>query len=300
MDFSPTPDQRIVQGAPATLEVIFTDQNGEPAAAPTTVTVGVTRGNGTVLIAAGTATSTDTQTTGRYTVALTTANTATLDLLTVTWTSGSAVLTRLVEIVGGVYFTVAEARQTDPSLTQKYSDARIIAVRREVEEECELITGVAWVPRYRRLTLDGTFSNSLSLPDTLVPRVVRSVNLTQPNGSPVVWTNTQLAGIYCDIDGVLRLTDGTYWPGNFWPGNLVIEVEYGYDRPPADLKAACLLRLADRCRAFNTGIPSRATSYTLGDLGGVYKLDQASGWKTGIPDVDGPYQRYTRRVPAIA
>ena len=143
--------QRIVRATAATLTVTLVDQDGEPSDAAGAVTVRVQRADGTDVLAAGTAT-TNPAGTGTYSVALTAAQTATLDLFTATWTvSGINVAVTLHEIVGGVYFTVAEARARDASIsTSAYTAEAVRQARAEVEQQCEMITGVAWVPRFRR------------------------------------------------------------------------------------------------------------------------------------------------------
>ncbi len=46
-----------------------------------------------------------------------------------------------------------------------------------------------------------------------------------------------------------------------------------------------------------TGIPTTASSFTVAD-GGTYRLDLPGAWKTGLPQVDAVYARYSRRSGA--
>jgi hypothetical protein len=99
--------ERILQSAPFTASETFYEDG--VIVDPGTVTVGVTRADGTVLIAAGTATAGSGAAARTY--ALTIANTALLDTLTVTWTSATkGVRTSTIEVVGGFLFTLSQAR----------------------------------------------------------------------------------------------------------------------------------------------------------------------------------------------
>jgi hypothetical protein len=42
-----------------------------------------------------------------------------------------------------------------------------------------------------------------------------------------------------------------------------------------------------------SAIPDRASSYTVD--GGIYRLDMPGAFKTGLPEVDAVYARYSRR-----
>lgn len=157
---------RVAKTAAATLTHTFTV--GEiPTDSTTTVTVAVTDANGSA-VTSGNATSAGTGT-GQYTFAL--PPQSQLAALTVAWSatiSGAAVVeTDYVEIVGGFIFSLAEARASDPVLADanRYTSAMLVAARQEVEETCEWICAQAWVPRYRRLTLDGTGTTDIVLPD---------------------------------------------------------------------------------------------------------------------------------------
>ncbi len=291
-------DQRILQGVAGTLQVTLLDYTGAAADASGALTVKVTRADGTTLVAAGTATVHGT--TGVYTGALTPAQTATLDLLTATWTDagdGSVTVTTH-EIVGGFYFSIADARASDTSLTNatKYPDALILTTRQEVEEECEKICDVAFTSRYRRIALDGDGTNQLILPDNQI-RTIRSIRVYSDlaTATYTAFTSTQLANVFIDPDNRIERTDYAWFDEG--RGNIVIEYEHGYNRPAADLKRASLIRLRSRLNAALTGIPDRATSFTSAE-GGTYRLARTSAYKTGIDEVDGTYERYSLRSSA--
>lgn len=290
-------DQRILRGVAATLSWQNVDSDGTAAAPAGAVTVRVQQADGTDLLAAGTAT--DGTTSDPRTVDLTAAQTATLDLLTVTWSDAgdSSTHTTYVEIVGGYYFSVDDARSADASLVDggKYTADDIVAARREVEDEFETICGVAFVPRYRRVTLSGTGSTRLLLDDPVI-RTVRSVRSYSDWGaaSYTELSTDELADIQYDDVGVLT---GATWV--YGTRNLVVEYEHGYDRPPAEIKRAAITRLRARLNMARSGIPDRATSFVSSD-GGTFRLDTPGMYKTGQPEVDAVLARYSLRIPSIA
>lgn len=287
--------QRILQGAVATLTTTFLDQNGSPADAAGAVTVGVNQADGTVVLAAGTAAAHGTA--GVYTVALSAAQTAAMNLLTATWTDAgnSAVHVSTHEIVGGFLFSIADARAADPTLSDqtKYPDAAILLARQEVEEECEMICDRAFVPRYRRETLSGASRTDITLSANDI-RIVRSVRVYNPPGSStfITLTASQLAGLSMERNGTITRTDFAVFDEGM--SNVIVECEFGLDRPPTDLKRAALIRLRTRLNLNNSGINDRALSWQSAD-GGTYRLDTADAWKTGIPEVDAAYNRWSLR-----
>lgn len=289
--------QRIMQGAPGTLTVTLTDQDGTPAAAVGTLTVAVAQADGTSVLAAGAATSAGSAP-GSYTAAVTAAQTAALGLLTAIWTdagNGRIVTTRH-EIVGGFFFSLADARNSNDQLLNdatKYPDALILATRQEVEEEAEEICDVAFVPRYNRVALDGIATTDLVLPHNVI-RTVRSVRIYPVTGAPnyTALTATQLAGLTFDEDGTIHRTDfGFFDEGR---GNIVVEYEHGYDQPQADVRRASLTRLRSRLNFDKTAVNDRATTFTA-ENGQSYKLSTAEAYRTGIPEVDAAYSRYSFR-----
>lgn len=265
----------------------------------TTVTYAVTDANGTA-VTSGNATH---GATGVYTFAL--PSQAQLSLLTVAWSatiSGASVVEYdQVEVVGGFFFTLAEGRGSDASLadTSKYPTSDLMDKRTEVEQECEAICDRAFVPRYARVVVDGTGHSDLVLthpgPDRTVAhvRTIRSVKMApRADQTFVAFTVAELAALRVAADGTLRRLDGAVFTEGF--ANLVVEYEYGLDAPPEDLQQATLRRFRSRLNMNKTAIPDRATSFSLTD-GGAFRLSMPGAWMTGIPDVDGPYARYSRR-----
>lgn len=290
--------QRILRGAAATLVYDHLNADGEAVAATGTLTVEVTTADGTVVKAAGSATTPDGDVTGRYTVTLTPAQTSSLNLLTATWTDSAAPTvgrTTEHEIVGGYIFSLADVRGHNPNLEAEaeYAAPLIIAKRLEVEDEVEDICDVAFVPRYRRVFVDGSGSHEV-LAGVHMIRTVRSCRIYASTGSSsyTSLSAAQLAGLVVTRDGLVRRTDGGTF--DYGLGNIVLEVEHGYTTPPADLRTAVLDRLHDRLMDPNSAIPSRARAYTAAD-GFSYELTRADEFSTGIASVDAVYQRYSMR-----
>ena len=293
----PVADQRILRGVSATLSWQNVGGDGEVAAPSGAVTVGVTRDDGTVLVAPGAATTGTGS--GPRTYALAASDNTLLDLLTATWTDAGdgSTHTTYVEVVGGYYFSIAEARASDATLADaaKYPDATIVEVRREVEEEFERICDVAFVPRYGSQIVSGTNQSSFLLDQNAV-RSVRSVWSYSDTTNYTAWTATEIASLHTE-DG--RVTSRTGVPFTYGAVNLRIAYEHGLSRPPAEVKRAALQRLRDRLNQAKTGIPDRATSFAVAE-GGTYRLDQAGPYKTGMPNVDATLARWSHRIPGIA
>jgi hypothetical protein len=293
---------RVARSAPASLTHTFVV--GEtPTSATGAVTVTITDANGTAVV---TNAATVLGQPGVYTYAL--AGQAALARYSVAWTgtfSGSAVTeTDWVEIVGGYFFTLADARASDPSLADatKFPTAALASSRQEVEDECEMICDRAFVPRYRRAILDGTGAPDMLLTDFIWSadgrsaadiRLIRSAKIAPTVAQPYVpLTALQLTATTVTADGMLRRVDGGIWTEGIQ--NIVIEYEYGWDSPPSELVRAAMVRLRDRLAIPLTGIPDRASSFTAVD-GGTFRLDMPGAFKCGLPMVDAVYSRYSRR-----
>jgi len=296
---------RVARTAAAVLEHTFT-VGEDPVDAAGGVSVVVTTADGTE-VTTGAATHAG-EGTGTYTFAL--PPQPELEHLVVQWAGSvngaDVVETTQVEIVGGFLFSLQRARGSDPALadTNRYPTGDLAEARIAVELECEWICAQAWVPRYRRVTLDGSGTPDLVLPDggdevrggVLMRgvRTVRSAAVAPRVGLPFVELAAgELAALAVRSGGVLRRTDGTIW--TLGDSNVVAEYEYGADRPPPDLVDAALLRLRSRLTGRNTQIPDRAVSFTVQDMG-TYRLALPDAFRTGVPDVDAAYGRYSRRV----
>lgn len=276
---------RVLRTASVVLtHVFYVDET--PTDATGAVTYSVKRLDGTV-VASGNASGP--APTGTYT--LTVPAQSQVDTLTVDWTAlvaGATVTARdFIEIVGGFIFGLAEARAQPPVLdTIKWPTAKLAQKRIGVEQECETICGQAFVPRFNRVayTLDTNVTNLLTSKITLPHIGVRTLRSVTISGAA-----QSLTGLTVSESGVLR---GVTWAAVNTGTVIIVEYEHGMDYPPEDLKDACMLRLRSRLASGDSGVPQRALSFSVAD-GGVYRLSTPSGTKTGIPDVDGPYERYT-------
>lgn len=284
---------RVLRTAAATIDHVFVV--GEtPTDSSTTVTVAVTDANGAA-VQSGNATSGGVGT-GRYTFALTPQ--ALLAMLTVTWTAtiAGAVVAEVdeVEIVGARFFTLAQGRASDPILanTSKYTTADLTAALLETEQECEEICDRSFFPRYRREVVDGSGTGELLLPGHDI-RTIRAVKVAPRVGQTfVALTADQLAALAVTPDNMVIRTDGAVWTEG--RQNVVVEYELGLSRPPADLLRQAKTRFRTWANVVHSGVPDRALSFTSAE-GTNYRLDQPGAYKTGVPDVDAAYGRYSKR-----
>lgn len=228
--------------------------------------------------------------TGRYSYDL--PGQANLDHLDVSWVGsvggGTVTLTDRVEIVGGFFFGLAEARASDSSLADvsRYPTPMIANVRTQVEMECERICGWAFVPRFERRTFPGTGSNRIFLPVAKL-RALRGITIHQWPGAPEVVAS--MANISVDPGGEIVRHDGGIFPYGY--SNIVLEYEHGHDFPPEDLKEKAMYRLRSLLNLTRIGVPDRVSSYSTPD-GATYRVTLPSRGKTGIPEVDAVYCRY--------
>lgn len=298
MAIAPQAAQRLLRGATATLDVTLYDQNGDPADAAGTVTVGITKADGSEVLASGSSTTNPTGT-GTYQRSLTAAQTATLELLTAIWTDGgdASTHTTLHEIVGGFYANDPDIRAFDTSLAEAgtYPAELLRRVRQEAEDECERITGTAWVPRYRRARFDGSGTSDLVVP-TWRPRTVRSVRVYADATTYTAFTSGELQAIETLEHGVLTRRDGNTWTAGIQ--NVVVEWEHGYDRPPEDLRHAVLSRIRYRANMELVGLSESATRLVLAD-GSSYELPD-SNEALEQRAVLRAYHRWAVRTPGLA
>lgn len=223
--------------------------------------------------------------------------------LTVTWTgtvgAAEVVDTTGVVVVGAHLFTIAELRAADLQELgdhSKYPTARLVEVRDEVTAEVEDICDRAFVPRYGRAVLDGTGLAEVGLTGVRSSdfRRLRAVGVAPAYGQPgVPLTPTELAAVAWTSDGQLIRTDSRVWTAG--RGNLVPEFEYGLDRPPVDLRRMVIRRAVYWAKGERRKLSARAKSANTGD-GTTVQLDTAEAYRTGLPDVDAIYQRYSLRV----
>lgn len=284
-------DQQIVAGVTSTLEWWNLDENGEGAAADGTVTVGITRADGTELIAAGAATieDTDPDNVGRYTYTLDATDSTTLDVLTVTWAvGGTATGSTIVEIVGGFLFTVKEARESYDGLenTTDVPTSDIVKYRQITDAELTWICDRAFTPRFRRLTLDGTGTGTLTLPDN----DLRTVTAVSVGGT--AYTDDEIADLKVYEHRRVDQVWNNIW--DFDQENVVIAYTFGLDRPMPDLKEAALTRFREMLWGKNRELQDNAAEVVAGGM--TMRVDKPDEFATGNRLVDSVYRRYSLRI----
>ena len=291
-------DERVLRGVPATITKQFLDQDGD-AVDPGVVTIGITKANGTTLVASGTATSGTGTSPRTYAMAAV----STMEWLTATWTSSThGAQQSSVEVVSGYYFTVAQARThktAGMADTTTYPTAAIQSARAEVEAEFERYCW-PFVPRYRRETIAAKGNSpSLILPDQCV-RTLRSVTELGTDGLAAnTWSTGDLAATQVDANGVLTRLSGDVWARC----NHIIEYEYGWSSPPADVLDAIMTRLRYRMNTQRSAIPDRSTSITVDGAGTYGLLVPGRGTSlTAQPEIDVILNdpRYRRPVTGLA
>ena len=293
---------RVLRTAQATLSrVFYLDE--VPTAAQGTVVVTIEREDGTV-VQSGTAVGPAADESYTYTFT----GSDVLDRLTVTWAASVggdtiALDQDLIEVVGGFYFGLAEARNVDSVFqnTARYPTADVIDVRTQTEAECEDITRQAHVPRFERETLSG--HPSIRHLQLKWPRL-RKIRALSVDG--VAWTDDRIALIGPDPMGIIRPGNDWYWWwgggfGSVWPygiGNIVVEYEHGLDRPSVDVVAGAKLRWKSLMfeRKSRSPLPERSERLQTSEVGQV-SIASETAWSTGIPSVDAKYARHMSPRP---
>lgn len=282
---------RIEQGLAT--PITFTFESGGVAVdpSPNTAQVRVLRSDGTVLV--DWTTADDATGTGAFSFLLTPTHTALLDVLTLEWKATldtvEQTLTSTVEVRGGFYFTISEARAAGIS-DAKYSAADVVQVRTRAEQAFEDAAGggrrlsYAWVRSFHRMLVNGSGERTLALPRMPVRSVREASLLAYPDA---VATGVDLTR--------LRVTGSGIWRDTRWPAgaeNVVVGYEYGEDQPPLRVKNAVLL-LAKQW-LIEGPIDQRATSMTATEAGGTIQLltPGVRGVVFGIPEVDATLEAY--------
>jgi hypothetical protein len=285
---------RVLRTAKATLsKTFYLDEAGTDATGD--VVVSFTRLDGTV-VQFGNATGPDLQ--NAYSITFNGSDV--LDELTVTWVAtvgGDALILDQdsLEIVGGFYFGLAEGRAEDPALssTAKFPTSELIEKRIEAEEDCERITGQAWVPRFRRATVSGAGNSVLVLPDTMI-RTIRSVS-TALIPVPAAFTSEQIAAVTVSESGAITTSRG--WAlGN---RNITVEYEHGHDRPPPPIVRAAKLHFKSLLLEGRSSFPDRAERVVTQSDTGTVVYSSPTPDRVGIPAVDAIYGRYPTPRPGF-
>lgn len=194
------------------------------------------------------------------------------------------------------YFTVAEARAADPTLANAYSDSAIEDARALVEEEFEHICGVAFVTRTATAErYHGTGTTSLLLRPKI--QAITAIRAYSDGATFEDWTVTDIGALTVTDYGVVITPRG--FP--YGVSNIAVTYTHGHASIPLAIKSAAIQLCRRELTATKSGIPDRATGWTGPDSSGnVFRLDQPSTWKFGVPNIDSVLSRYSMRVVGIA
>lgn len=232
---TPTAVDRIQQNQPATLWTEW--ETGADAVDPGTVTVTISSDR------LGTAILTNAPTSGgpgpTRSIGLTSAQTASLDYLTLVWTAADgSTLTNYAEVVGGFIFSIGRARRLSPLQdTTAYTSDALLECRTLAESALEDICGVAFTPRYLREEMSiesyGLLRGSR--------RRIRNVQ------EITTWMSDSSGGHQQPIPSLsgMQIINGAdvYFPSfwNWYSRPIMMAYEHGYDFPPPRVGNAALL-----------------------------------------------------------
>lgn len=261
---------------------VAADVSGAGAA----VTVAVVNAAGTTVAASGAATDGDT---GVYRRAIAAAAIPDVTVLTATWTVVTGTrnyqFVTTHEVVGGHVVTLGELRsfgRRRMASTSDFTEERLDRFRTFFDEFAYDYCGVAFTPRYRSVTLDGSGTDMLRLPDREVVQVFSAT----VDGVAVTVSDLK---VYAS--GRIQYASG--WTAGY--RNVVVNYEHGFTKTPHDIRrAACLL--ADKIVVPGD---TPATAFSVTDETGTYHLAMPGeyGRPTGVPEVDTALNRY--RQPGI-
>ncbi len=221
-----------------------------------------------------------------------------LDVLTVSWAAtvaGDAVILDqdVIEVVGGFYFGLAEARDIDPVLsnTTNFPTSSLIARRIETEAEAEEICGQAFVPRFaREVHAGGERTIRLKWP------LLRKIRAITVDGTAYSQSAIDAIGGPDDLGLVRYSTSGAPWPTGV--GNIVIEYEHGMDRPPVTVVRGAKLRMKSLLLQNKSPVPDRTERIASTEMGVVFLATEKRD-STGIASVDACYFKYLSPRPGF-
>ena len=281
----------ILKNTQAQLSVVFSGGDADSG-----VTVTIVDADGNPVVTGAPATHSGVAGSGAYVYSL--APQAAMTWLTVTWTgtfggvvqsittgAGQADGTPAeVQVAGDHLFTISELRNFadrvlfDPA---KYPDQTLIDARSRTTQMFEQFCGVAFVPRYGRVTLDGAFSRSLWLPRVKVTKL-RSVSL---NGVALSQADLNQIAVY----SYGRLDRLALWPPDVVGQNVVVGYEHGYSAPPQDIaRVGMMLTRYD----FTTNQLADRFISMSNELGVIRQAIPNEECPTGIPVIDATLRRY--------
>ncbi len=278
---------RILRRTSATITLEIYDASGALVDATGLPTV-------TIEDSAGVAIATDRVTTrasvGVYDAALSPAETAVLDSYSAAWTAtvGGAEQTFATwyETVGGFLFSIAELRGEDEALadTGAYPAAQIRRARNSAEDRLEQLCGLAFVPRGRRVSLDGNDEAGILLPDLSVTAVVAA----SVDGTAL--TGDELAALAVYGYGLVVRGDGGVWTAG--QRNVEVFYEHGMAVAPEPVRRAA--RKLAASEILPSAVPDRAVAEST-DVGTIRWSIAGRDGPTGIPEVDAVIDQFASR-----
>lgn len=277
--------ERVVVNRSFTLyKTFYEDGVATDPDSPPTVTI--TRADGTTVT---TGAVTDETEAGTWSVTVTATNNTLLDTLTVDWAATVNGVAQeyldVVEVAGGILFTLAEARAIKPLDNETlYSASAITAMRTLVEQAIEDAADVAFVPRYHQETISGNGRTTITLRWPKITEV-RSAVIDDAAVSP--------------ISSVVALREGIGYVSTGWTfgyGNVTIGYEHGWPTPPERIKRAALFEA--RFRLIQANSPTDDRAVRLDTDVGSYALQQPGrgGMQFYLPETDSAVQQYSMSV----
>ena len=204
------------------------------------------------------------------------------------------------EVQGGYVCEIVDVRNSDRAFTDsaRFPLALLRTVRSAVQDMLERAGRVSFVPRGRRVVLNGTgpdffrgYSPLLYGQDTrklLLPNVaVTQLYSGSING--VVLSADDLTTI--TVDDNLLYRSAMYPPWPFGRQNIALHYVHGYATVPGPIARAAVIL----CREYlvGTDLPGRATATSIGDQ--MFRLTVAGrDGATGLPEVDSAIDQFGR------
>ncbi len=283
---------RVLQNTKSEIRVTLISEGVAVAPSTGTVTVTITRdSDGTAVVTGAAAPAAAPAETGVYAYSLTPANLAELDILKAVWsaTINGAVqsFTTYVEVVGGWLTSLKAITDSLPSGTTA-TTARLVEARNFAETFLEDECGVAFRPRYRKETLDGSGNTELLLSS---PRPQRLLTSTV-NGTAI-----------SDLSTITLSPTGTLYNLGYWSDararNVAVAYVHGHQAPPEPISRAATKLARHYLVANPSDYDERATSITTDEAAYSMVTAGVRGQMTSIPEVNTAIAQY-RYVRGIA
>lgn len=276
-------DQYALVGTAITATFRAVDQDGEPDTSLAAPTVSCVNSVGTAVTVGAVTETADDSAIFQATIAA--ADNSQVDELTVTWTTGGVARTTTIGVIGAWPFSYADLAAFDKSV-QSRALTDFLPARRETISELVGIAHKSPVPMFATARIWNVDGNGARLPHTHVT-AVRSVAEIDEDGDETLYTVAQLAEVAVTRSGVLYRKSGAFTRSR----DLKIHYVHGVELPPQYLKRAMMLRCVWHMNQSSSNLMERVTSWSTGE-GGTYRYDSATVKKTGMPNVDGAYQRF--------